>query len=903
MKKKLFVALLSASIAAQAQVPSNAQFQIPFKKADAQLMFRYTDEGKPTPIEWGFDLAWLSEDNVRRGMAFSGKDIVDIMRVSYMPSGELVNDQLTSDMISYINKRANLVKKYCKEGVGVNINDDHATVDKWYNALLTNTRAERWARVIDLTAQKYRSLGLNIVSISPFNEPDYGWDQGLNSTTRKMDFLNIANLLRKNPLYEGVRICGGNTLNCDQAYSWWNYLKTGLDEGNTHQLAGDFNHYADFFQAVREYGHHATADELHNTMEAMVGVEYGMQTGIWWGTAEYARGQYMKATYQGNPGQRLGYAEHRDNWTSATVYRHAEGNVQAFIGSSERQAATTTYQFVSLDHDVFYQGQGPMRHFVAEIPGGTGYQVGQTNAETVFDIQSGEDVQPYINGAYRIANKYANTTGKGKYLGYTSNPGTNWKQLQQSAKATSDAKATFQQWIVEPVNPRIGGDYSYYDVRMVGNEKIRMDILNWSLSDGGQVGSFPGDLGNNEQWYLQYAGDGWFYIRSRHSNLALACVTTSAGSANVVQQNFKKDEPKQMWRFIPANAEFDRVNPAAPQNVVAIAQPASVLLKWDAVADEDLDSYDVLRAEKGSETWYTIGRGLTDTCFVDNTALDGVEYQYAIRAQDKCLNRSEKSEAVLAAANAEKALICHLDFENSLNDTTLNGNHAVMVDAAYSNKESYIHSGDCTLDLSKGTSFVQLPSTIASHDNLTISCWVRRATTASWERIFDFGNGTDQYIFLTPSNGSKMRLALKNGGEEQTLDCSILTSSLKHVAVTLDGDHGIAKIYVNGELKATKEDLTIKPSDIQSVCNYIGRSQFNSDPLFKGYIDDFRIYNYALSDEEIAEVYAPTVVDGMEEVSAQNPAQRTQTYDLNGRPASAKTQKTVLVSKNKKMVK
>jgi hypothetical protein len=35
---------------------------------------------------------------------------------------------------------------------------------------------------------------------------------------------------------------------------------------------------------VRASGHHATNDELHNVMEAMVGAEYGMQTGIWWYT-------------------------------------------------------------------------------------------------------------------------------------------------------------------------------------------------------------------------------------------------------------------------------------------------------------------------------------------------------------------------------------------------------------------------------------------------------------------------------------------------------------------------------------------------------------------------------------------------------------------------------------------
>lgn len=81
---------------------------------------------------------------------------------------------------------------------------------------------------------------------------------------------------------------------------------------------------------MREDGNHATADELHNVMEAMVGVEYGMQTGIWWGTAERARGEFMKASF----GERLGYAENRDAWSAAAVYRSPEGKLQGFAGCS-----------------------------------------------------------------------------------------------------------------------------------------------------------------------------------------------------------------------------------------------------------------------------------------------------------------------------------------------------------------------------------------------------------------------------------------------------------------------------------------------------------------------------------------------------------------------------------------
>ena len=45
--------------------------------------------------------------------------------------------------------------------------------------------------------------------------------------------------------------------------------------------------------------------------------------------------------------------------------------------------------------------------------------------------------------------------------------------------------------------------------------------------------------------------------------------------------------------------------------------------------------------------------------------------------------------------------------------------------------------------------------------------------------------------------------------------------------------------------------MTLRPSDFHPLLNYIGRSQSAADPLFNGSIDDFRIYDYALSAEDI----------------------------------------------------
>lgn len=77
-----------------------------------------------------------------------------------------------------------------------------------------------------------------------------------------------------------------------------------------------------------------------------------------------------------------------------------------------------------------------------------------------------------------------------------------------------------------------------------------------------------------------------------------------------------------------------------------------------------------------------------------------------------------------------------------------------------------------------------------------------------------------------------------------------------HVAVTKEGTLG--KLYINGAEVGRNENLTISPANLgETTNNYLGRSQFSNDPDFKGSIDDFRIYNYALSQREIKKHAAP----------------------------------------------
>lgn len=848
--KRILFAIIATSAALTSYAQSGADYLIAFKPTDCTIPFDINAEGQPFRVFWGMDTAWNSEGNVRRGVNHIGVENFSTGRLSYQPTYKLVEKSdgtydLTSEQKKVLQSRITNLKL---TGVTeANINCDNAAA---FDELSDGTTgyqnygrdAQAWYRLIKASVQYVQNRGIKIISISPFNEPDY--DE--NKYWFKSTFLEVARLIKADPYFDGIRICGGNTLNCDRAWDWYEDLREVLDEGNTHQLAGSFDNYADFFTRVRADGRMAANDELHNVGEAIVGVQYGMQTGIWWGFDSHARGQFCRDSQEG---VRLGYGEDRDHWTSGAVYRNDKtGEVHAYLGSSERQAANSSFTFVSPYRDVYFDGRGPARHWAYDIPGGTGYQKGQTNAERVIDVTWGADVQPdTINGTYQLMCRNGN-----RVLSVTNTTAQSGTQICVK-KATAN---TYDDWMVEPVSPRVGGDFGYFTIKNALS-KFPIDGWNWGLTSGSELRVFDGSLGDNEQWYLKYAGNGYYYIINRYSNLYLTASASTNGSL-VNQSALALSDTKrglQQWRIIPVDAECETDAPSAPTGLQAKEQSASVTLSWNANTEEDLVGYMILRADEATGEWNTIARKIPSNTYVDNGCESGHTYYYAVKAIDRSDNQSAPCDSVRASSKDGHAMIAQWQFDQSLSDHTENLFHAQLYGTEkYASLSSMIKSGSGSLYLD-GNSFVQLPYQVASSDELTIAFWVRLMTGNSSlsPHLFDFGNSDTECMFFSPLEGSRMLFLMRHGDIEQGVEAPKMGTSLwRHIAITISSQ--AIRLYVGGELVAESTDITLRPSDIRPVLNYIGRSQQATIPWMKCYLDDFRIYNYALSASAIAAV-------------------------------------------------
>lgn len=189
-------------------------------------------------------------------------------------------------------------------------------------------------------------------------------------------------------------------------------------------------------------------------------------------------------------------------------------------------------------------------------------------------------------------------------------------------------------------------------------------------------------------------------------------------------------------------------------------------------------------------------------------------------------------------------------------DSSGRGNDATIIGATGTRAAGYF--GNAVQLASAGNQYVSMPEGIVSElDDFTIALWIRPSTMSTWARIFDIGNDTNTYMFLTlrAGNNNRPRFVIKvNGSSEQTLTAgtgyTLSANNWYHIAITKSGN--TARMYLNGELAATNNNMTFNPSDMGvTVNNWIGRSQYSADPYLNGRVDDFSIFSRALSIEEI----------------------------------------------------
>ncbi|MCF7974098.1 MAG: discoidin domain-containing protein [Phycisphaerae bacterium] len=213
----------------------------------------------------------------------------------------------------------------------------------------------------------------------------------------------------------------------------------------------------------------------------------------------------------------------------------------------------------------------------------------------------------------------------------------------------------------------------------------------------------------------------------------------------------------------------------------------------------------------------------------------------------------------VAVDPGSNGLAAKYSLDNNLNDTSGSGLGAGTIVGSAFYVDGLAGNG-MGLSFNGTTDYATLPigGVIASANSITIACWADFSNEGdAWQRIWDFGSGegANPYMFLCPrvNTAGPVRFAIRSAtvGESGLGSRNTLAKGWQHVAVVIDGDTRVMRLYINGSM--VDEGTTgVIPSELGNTTqNYLAKSQYAADGLYQGAVDEVILYTRPLSEGEI----------------------------------------------------
>ncbi len=209
--------------------------------------------------------------------------------------------------------------------------------------------------------------------------------------------------------------------------------------------------------------------------------------------------------------------------------------------------------------------------------------------------------------------------------------------------------------------------------------------------------------------------------------------------------------------------------------------------------------------------------------------------------------------------NLQNGLVGYWPFCGNANDASGNNNNgtvngATLTTDRFGNSNS-AYSFDGVDD------FIQVANSASLNPtNLTISAWVKPVSYFNGNCSFILGKGWDQspghydLIIFTPNHKSRFVLGMDIFNESNSI---IDLNNWTFITATLNGLN--SKFYINGVLENTVTLSTNNNIGVNTEDLFFGKMSYppNYPYWLNGIADDIAIYNRALSDSEIAQLYTP----------------------------------------------
>lgn len=147
---------------------------------------------------------------------------------------------------------------------------------------------------------------------------------------------------------------------------------------------------------------------------------------------------------------------------------------------------------------------------------------------------------------------------------------------------------------------------------------------------------------------------------------------------------------------------------------------------------------------------------------------------------------------------------------------------------------------------------------------VSLAVWFTAKGIGGFARVLNFGDseGTEgkQFIYFTPctaEGAARVAITGSDVGSKTYIDFDALDNGAPHLVVmVVDGAAKTLRVFVDGKEPRPAEKLGDNTLDkVRPVENWLGRSSFAADPGLSASIDEFRVYDHALSPEEARQLH------------------------------------------------
>lgn len=183
---------------------------------------------------------------------------------------------------------------------------------------------------------------------------------------------------------------------------------------------------------------------------------------------------------------------------------------------------------------------------------------------------------------------------------------------------------------------------------------------------------------------------------------------------------------------------------------------------------------------------------------------------------------------------------------------------------------SFNGSGSVTLNGSTdGTgNYIDLGNALSGLTSVTMEGWFTYTQDPNRNPLITaLGSSANYYLrynlydssYQTPNSYLEANNSWSGGGTTLAQTGAPAQSTLEHVAIVYDPANSYQAIYINGVLAASASRALLGLNSIGGSDLMLGKSAFGGDPTLTGTIDQFSIYDGALTGSQIAADFAAGV--------------------------------------------